>query len=430
MKKYNVFTEKKGSKVVVRSIKDNDGNKVLPLVDNYKDVQDYLDNNVLWVEPMTAKEYLNEEELELMLTSSDYIAEEKLDGTRGTLHLGEFNRLFSRRVSKKTNWFAENTDSVPHIRDRKVPEEYWGTVIDGEMSIMGKDFKAISSTLNCTWDEAIYRQTQLGFIVFNAFDIVYYKGVYVAKKPLIERKQLLHKVIERIHYRYIREVPYTDSTIILDDNLLDKKEWYDTIVQNGGEGLMLKSKTGTYRHTRGREYTKWKKYDTWDVVILDFDNPTEEYTGKELETWQYWGMYRQGELEDIIEGEKPSPYTQDHHVEPVTKFFAKNWIGNVMYGVKVTDKEIEEWKERNPKETIHFKDLDGDKYLYVGQCSGMDDSIREYMTNNQQQLIGTVIEVGANELIKKTGKLRHPRFINFRNDKSPEMCDWKSHIRG
>lgn len=428
MKKYNVFTEKKGSKVVVRSIKDNDGNKVLPLVDNYKDVQDYLDNNVLWVEPMTAKEYLNEEELELMLTSSDYIAEEKLDGTRGTLHLGEFNRLFSRRVSKKTNWFAENTDSVPHIRDRKIPEEYWGTVIDGEMSIMGKDFKAISSTLNCTWDEAIYRQTQLGFIVFNAFDIVYYKGVYVAKKPLIERKQLLHKVIERIHYRYIREVPYTDSTIILDDNLLDKKEWYDTIVQNGGEGLMLKSKTGTYKHTRGREYTKWKKYDTWDVVILDFDNPTEEYTGKELETWQYWGMYRQGELEDIIEGEKPSPYTKDHHVEPVTKFFAKNWIGNVMYGVKVTDKEIEEWKERNPKETIHFKDLDGDKYLYVGQCSGMDDIIREYMTNNQQQLIGTVIEVGANELIKKTGKLRHPRFIRFREDKNKESCIWKDHI--
>ena len=43
--------------------------------------------------------------------------------------------------------------------------------------------------------------------------------------------------------------------------------------------------------------------------------------------------------------------------------------------------------------------------------------------------IGTVIEVGANELIKKTGKLRHPRFMRFREDKEADRCIWKDHIR-
>ena len=50
------------------------------------------------------------------------------------------------------------------------------------------------------------------------------------------------------------------------------------------------------------------------------------------------------------------------------------------------------------------------------------------MTENQKELIGSVLEVKANELFKDTGKLRHPRFLRFRTDKSPLECTLKGHL--
>lgn len=402
--------------------------------------EDYLKADIRGIEPMTAKEPLNDRELENMLLSTDYIAEEKLDGTRCTMHLLEGgNRLFSRRISKKTDWYAENTDSVPHLRDLKI-KDLKDTILDGEMRIDGREFKDVSSTLNCLYDEAIKRQEELGFITFHAFDIIYYKGTYVAKLPLIKRKDLLRKVVEELNHDYVKEELYTDSTVDVEidryllnlyhvgdlekypnlsrdiaNNLggdnepftleVDKRTWYEYILAKGGEGLMLKSKTGTYKHTRGREYTKLKRFETWDVVILDFLEPTKEYTGKEVATWEYW----EGNI-------------------PVTKHYAMKWIGTVKYGVLIDDLELAKWKKTNPKDKAEIITLDSMTYLVVGECSGMDEETRQYMTKHREELIGTVIEVGANEILK-TGKLRHPRFIRFRTDKEGDRCIWKDHIR-
>ena len=443
---------------------------------NYTCPQDYLDDNVIGVEPMTAKEYLNEKELDKMLDSTDYIAEEKLDGTRCTMHLMKgANRLFSRRISKKTNWYAENTDSVPHLRDLEVSPEFYGTILDGEMRIDGRDFKEVSSTLNCLYDEAILRQTELGFITLHIFDIIYFKGVYVAKMPLIKRKDLIAQVINAIDFEYLKEETFSDDIIfkpvtpqlkdyikndptglkskyphlysMLDflerpeeeqttlDSLislipLNKRAWYEYILLHGGEGLMLKDKQGTYKHTRGREYTKWKKFETWDVVILDYVEPTRDYTGKEADNpdayWEYW--YDAEDDSSIVIELMTMREADEQGLLPCTKFYAKDWIGTVKFGVLITDEELKQWIKDNPKKTKELYTKDKDNYLVVGETSGFDEETRELITNNQEELKYTVIEVGANELLK-TGKLRHPRFLRFRSDKSASMCDWSSHVR-
>ena len=314
---YKVVTEQKGKKSIILDIvNEATGELYAPKFLDYTCPEDYLKDDVIGVEPMTAKEPLNDEELEKMLTSSDYIAEEKLDGTRCTMHLLEgANRLFSRRISKKTDWYAENTDSVPHLRDFEVPEEFYGTILDGEMRIDGRDFKDVSSTLNCKYDEAILRQTELGYITFHAFDIIYFKGVYVAKLPLIKRKELLKQVVNAVDFQYVKEEEYTDDLMwkrvtpkikeYLETNpqefenkypelygclcfafspeeiikgvkqmiALPKKAWYEYVLLHDGEGLMLKDKQGTYKHTRGREYTKMKKFDSKSLPTLyRFDN--------------------------------------------------------------------------------------------------------------------------------------------------------------
>ena len=450
---YKIIRDNKGK--ITDIVNRTTGEVISPLFDEYSCPEDYEEFGCYYIEPMTAKEYLNDKELEEMLTSTDYICEEKLDGTRCTFHIYKgFNRLFSRRISKKTNWYAENSDSLPHLRDLEINPEFQNTVLDGEMRIDGLDFKEVSSTLNCKWDEAIARQQELGYITFHAFDIIYYKGVYVARCPLWKRKQYLAKAIKEINNKYVVEEKYFDDVrvVTITDKMVrdfmfkklsesaypnlfrtlanninfdfqgfeeadslgadfefgievDKKTFYEYIIYNGGEGIMLKSKNGKYYHKRGREYTKYKKFETWDVVILDFLPPTKEYTGKELDTWEYW--------EDGI---------------PVTKHYYFGWIGTIKYGVIITDKELEKWKKDNPKEKPELITLNGVSYLVVGECSGFDEDVRANFTDEQEQLIGTVIEVGANDIMK-TGKLRHPRYIRQRPDKDSNQCTWKDHIR-
>jgi len=61
--------------------------------------------------------------------------------------------------------------------------------------------------------------------------------------------------------------------------------------------------------------------------------------------------------------------------------------------------------------------------LSIGNCSGMDDSTRKKMTDMaiKKELLGKVIEVKFNE-VTKNYKLRHPRFIRWRHDKSQIEC--------
>ena len=439
---YTVTVDKKDE--AIKIVNNETGNTITPYTEEYTCVSDYEQAGVIPIEPMSAKEYLNDHELEKMLSSQQYYAEEKFDGVRATFHLSHkgFNRLFSRRISKATGWYAENTDSLPHLRDLQIPEELEGTVIDGELLIKGVEFQQCSGILNCLWNEAIKRQSRLGYFSFMAFDIIYYKGVYVAKMPLHKRKELLKKVVEALDYEYIEMTRYTRSLIdlVVTDKLyhayvnneddfeqtypelhhsidvasffvvgstvtVNKQGWYEYIVFHGGEGWMLKPLDGTYRHTRSREYTKMKKFDTWDVIITGYSEPTKEYTGKELSSWEYY-----------IDG------------MPVTKHYYMGWIGTVEYGILIEPDELEEWKKTNPKETPKVYQFQDKLVLQVGDCSGFDEQLREYITNNKERLLGTVIEVKAQEVLK-TGKLRHPRFNRFRRDKSLEMCIWQDHLR-
>lgn len=494
-------------KEVVVDLKDNK-----PLFEHYTKKQDYINAGVKWVEPMTAKEPLNEEQLEDMLTSPQYIAEEKFDGTRATMHFyskyecskcgfksdldlfedtefdGDvwgtcpeckencmllmtqgYTRLFSRRVSVKTDWFAENTDLLPHLRD--IDEPFLeGTVLDGELFMIGYPFIDASSTLNCNWDKAIERQIGKTFITFHAFDIVYHKGEYVAEKPLHERKKLLEDVVGIINNEYVTAVDYFEKEIIkfiTDEEIgqiavnnekypelftcvthgrvhdylytLNKKAYYEYVVFSGGEGIMLKDKNGKYLHKRSREYTKMKKFLTRECIILGFSPPTREYEGKgkgdPKAVWEYW----YAESTTIVQ-KMTMQEAEKYGLIPVSKNFAMNWVGNMKFGVLITEEELAALKKINSKGK--YITYDPRKYgfnignssnnllhiLLLGECSGYDEKTREKFTKNQDNMIGQVVEIKGEEVISKTGAIRHPRFLRLRQDKNASDCTWKDHI--
>ena len=447
--------------------------KPVALFQDYACAEDYEKAGLKFISPMLAKELEDEDKQNACLNSPDYFIEEKFDGTRATLHFcKEFVRVFSRRVSEKTGWLCENSDSVPHIRDLNIPE-LEGTILDGEMFIPNRPFKDVASTLNCKWDKAISRQEEIGKIVFHAFDILYYKGIRVEMMSLHRRKVYLQKVIDAVNSQYLEMVKFysCDSTIpvwVEDIEKLKKMEssyptlvwevlsfdskdepfpktvevspraYYEYIVATGGEGVIVKPKDGKYYYKRGWEYSKIKKFLTREVIIMGFTPPTDDYKGKfpTIDKWDYWET-SDGSVFDLSEFSRVqrAKFGLDFYPDkcrPVSKFYAKGWVGNIRFGVIIHPDE-EAKLPKNKKFNIEYYDLyrGGNtcvSILEVGECSGFDEEVREYLTKNQNELLGAVIEVKANEIFKDTGKLRHPRFLRFRTDKSPFECTWSDHV--
>lgn len=454
-------------------------------IEKWNCVEAFKSAGVKGYEPMLAKELDTEEKQDECFNSSEYFIEEKFDGTRAILQFfstptvdeegkeaepWSYSRLFSRRISNKTGFYVENTDSVPHIRDTNTPE-LDGTVLDGEMFINGQPFKEVASTLNCLWEKAVERQQEKGFITFHAFDIIKYHGIDLRNMPLHRRKHYLSLAVEEADNPYIEEVKYHTCTEVTEDTMYDyfleitkndpqleeigieqikdevtleaypslyeyfytnkpfnARALYEFIVFFGGEGVILKPKNGKYLHKRGWEYSKVKKFLTRDLIVIGFSEPTKEYTGKELKKWGYW--------ERVSDGKKVTGnYYNDSDYIPVTKHYFNNQVGNLLLGVTITEEELNKIpiKKQGPLYTpsrvnlFHHDELN---IIHVCECSGFDDDTREYFTRNQDKMIGTVVEVKANELFKDTGKMRHPRYLRRRFDKGAIQCTWKDHIGG
>lgn len=433
-------------------------------------------------EPMTAKELETEEQQNRELNNPSNILEEKFDGTRALVYFlsqeciesGEvvdeigFCRVFSRRISKKTGFYVENTDSLPHIRELDRPE-LGGTILDGEMFIDGLPFKEVSSTLNCLWDKAIDRQIEKGFITFHAFDILFYKGIDLRKMPLERRKVYLHLAVEEADSPYIQEVTYFEcgKDIDLDcytevqkrlggshkrigqffDNLsedayphlyecyehnkpLTPRAYYELIVATGGEGLIVKPKNGKYLHKRGWEYSKIKKFLTRELIVVGFSEPTKEYIGKDVRKWGFW-------VEADTDRRVMGNFYGDKKYIPVTKHYYYNQVGNLLLGVLIS---VEDFNviPKNKRGLTHMpshicpelgKEYDiSHFFMEVCECAGFDDETREYFTRNRDKMEGSVVEVKANELFRDSGKMRHPRYLRMRTDKNAEQCIWEDHI--
>lgn len=428
-------------------------------------------------EPMTAKELETEEQQDEKLRDPAYYIEEKFDGTRALVYFfsqptedgGEtgYCRVFSRRISKKTGFYVENTDSLPHIRDIDVPE-LGGTILDGEMFIDGLPFKEVSSTLNCLWDKAIDRQIEKGFISFHAFDILFYKGIDLRKMPLERRKVYLHLAVEESNCPYIQEVEYFECGKEIDtdvysevmkrinpqyedqyfDMLEDDKDtyphlyycwknqkhltpraYYELVVSTGGEGLIVKPKSGKYLHKRGWEYSKIKKFLTREMIVIGFSDPTKEYTGKDVRKWGFW-------VEKDTDKRVMGNFYGDKKYIPVTKFYYYNQVGNLLLGVLISVEEFNAIPKNKRGATYMPSHIcpELEKYdishfiMEVCECAGFDDETRDYFTRNKDKMVGTTVEVKANELFRDSGKMRHPRYMRQRFDKDPEQCIWSDHI--
>ena len=328
-----------------------------------------------------------------LLPTEGVIYQLKYDGHRALTYLTDAgNRSFSRRISKKTGWYSENSDCIPHIRDFYIPQELRGSVLDGEMTL-GENSMDMQSVMGSLPETAIANQINVGFCKYYTFDLLYYRGNSLLKRPLHRRLALLWQLINALGHLSIKFAPcFTfDKSLVQQAKfpiaLIEEspKNYVEGLWDSGKEGTVYKLFDASYENKKSMLWRKVKKLFLRDVVIMGYNPPTktfkEEDRKTDLKDWQYW------------EGD-----------EPVTKPYAMGWIGSINCGVY-----------RNGK---LFK---------VAEVKGLSDEALQHIKEHSEELIGECIEIKFNDYIDDSRETsRHPRFSRWRDDKNAAECTFEA----
>lgn len=345
-------------------------------------------------------------QLETICKEKKYFAQLKKDGNWYEYSKSQsgVSYLFSRGVSTKTGLPVESIKNVPHIEQifSKIPND---TVLIGEIYFPGKTTDAVRGIMGCLPKKAVDRQKADGYISFYLHDILKFEGRDVTQLGALDRYNLLVEVYDT----FIAKNSYITVADIIEDDIYN---FVGLALENGEEGAVLKLKTAPYSEGKRPAWSmiKVKKQDNVDVVCLGFDNPTMEYTGTELENWEFWGVFEKSDLYDDgwaltqrLHGPKP-PVIRSPNFKtiPLTKAFYYGWKTSMRLGL---------YKE--------------DKLIQIGTVSsGLNDTLKEDFAKNPEKYISRVVECQCMELNNEA--LRHPIFLRFRDDKKAESCTFKS----
>lgn len=302
--------------------------------------------------------------------------------------------LLGRSKSKKTGDYLDKIDYVPHLHKffEELPN---GTCLLGELYLESDEqAKSTSSIMNCLCARAIKRQEKEK-LHYYIFDILAENGKSLLNTPAIERFDLLNS-----YWRAYGEPEYVEWAEYFSGKVLwDKLQEY---LANGNEGIVIVNGASTYkpgkRSTKDTLKIKKELQDTIDTIIIGANPATQDYTGKEIETWSYWMDERTGKkVNDSFYQE----YYDGAPYRPITKNYYYGWAGSLKLGV--------------------YKD---GKVVHIGNLSGITEEVKE----NWKDYIGLIAEVSAMEIMTNDNGgygLRHPKLVRIREDISPKDCTYE-----
>lgn len=311
-----------------------------------------------------------------LLTSNDYAAEEKIDGC----HYMCFGyRFFSTEG-------VEKTQNYPHLFEFFSKLCMPNLILDGEINYPGRTSQYCTRVTGCgIADAAVDFQNENGPIHYTVWDMLRLpSGRWLINEPYDTRRAIL----EEFYKRFIANTSlaqYIHLTTVQRDN---KKEFYDEIIADGREGIVLKKRDSLYIMGKKPkwQWMKLKQKDTADYFISGFVDPKREYTGNQIEDWPYWR-----EINGVL--------------RPVTENYYNDWIGSI---------ELSAYVDGEP--------------TVICTCSGISKELRADMSTNRSKYINKVVKVSFMEKTE-AGYPRHPRFEQFHESKLAQECLWEL-VRG
>lgn len=342
---------------------------------------------LIWTLPANKKDKLSE-----ICASGEYFAEEKLDGALYQFcRTDKGNYLFGRTVSVKNGLLTNKIDNVPHI-DSALSCLPCGTVIVGEIYVPGGTSKNVTSIMGCLPAEAIKRQDKQGKIKYYLHDMIFYNGENMQSWGAEARYQKLVEAWNEFHleqFDFLRLAESFDTDI---------EERLSQILAAGGEGIVLKKKDALYSEGKRPAWAtiKCKQMDTIDLVCTRAIEATKEYSGKELNTWEYWV--------DLSGNPYHGRYLDDNGYATIkTPMFA------------VTKPYFYGWKTAIG---IGAYDDEGNLKEIGTVSSGLTDEMRAHLDD----YIGKVVALQCMSIDRKEKTLRHPIVKAWRDDKNAAEC--------
>lgn len=195
--------------------------------------------------------------------SSKYFVTEKLDGAHFIAVVNPNGISFTSQRKSKSGDIITKEDNVPHLRDIKLPKEYHGMIIRGELW-HDKGFNTLSGILNSLPRNAVEQQLSKGLVRFAPFKIEKIPG---QETPLAYEQQydLLKKLSKDLPYYF--EPPKKGEQGF--------KALFDEVGAAKGEGIVLVDKmTG--------DNIKMKHRFDYDLKIDSFTAGTGKYEGKAI----------------------------------------------------------------------------------------------------------------------------------------------------
>ncbi len=291
-------------------------------------------------------------------SDKDWLFEIKWDGFRAIAYVNEEFSLRSRN-NKDLN------SNFPELEDIK--QQAHGVVLDGEIVIFNEgkvDFQALLERGQAISPRDIEFQSKRLPAIYVVFDILEKEGKPLVDLPLIERKRILKETVKE------------GTHMVLADFVDERGEaYFQAVLDKGLEGVMAKKKDSRYEpDIRSGNWLKIKKLRSCDCVIFGYTKGT----GARKSTFGalLLGLY-------------------DSEGKPV-------YVGKVGTGFS---------QEMLNALSAAFQKLETDTAPFEA------DVIDEVKWLKPE----LVCEVGY-QVVTKDGRLRMPRLLRLRSDKSPKDC--------
>jgi ATP-dependent DNA ligase len=197
---------------------------------------------------------ITETELDKYKNNNSFLANEKFDGCRCICVKNKDNLiLFSRGGNIISYKFSEITDELKKIKD--------DFIIDGEIISYDGDFSKLQRRVATKDLTKIKELQKIISCKFMVFDILSLNNNPLMNKPLSERINVLRSLFN--DSESVKMVEYGEIKPIL-----------EKVIENNGEGIIVKDMGGCYESKRSDNWLKYKLFKETTITITGFtENP-------------------------------------------------------------------------------------------------------------------------------------------------------------